>query len=862
MTSTISSRPVKHRTDYMAPDFVISHVELCFELDPAATIVTSTMQVQRLHPERPLILDGINLDLLSVSIDGAEVAKVKYKQSTSHLTLHEVPEQFELRIVTRISPQDNTALEGLYLAENTFCTQCEAEGFRRITYFLDRPDVLAIYSTTIIADAIAYPYLLSNGNKVADAADAKGMRTVTWQDPFPKPSYLFALVAGDFDLLQDNFTTQSGRKVNLELYVDKGAANRAVFALQALKRAMRWDEQRFNLEYDLDVYMVVAVDFFNMGAMENKGLNVFNSKYILADAATATDKDFYNIESIIGHEYFHNWTGNRVTCRDWFQLSLKEGLTVFRDQEFSAEMASATLTRIEAIKVIRTAQFAEDASPMSHPIRPDHVAEMNNFYTVTVYDKGAEVIRMLQTLVGKDAFAAGLGLYLQRHDGQAVTCDDFIQAMQDATAVDLQQFRLWYSQSGTAELTASHQYDLVTKQLTLCLTQHTAPTADQAQKQPLAIPVAIELLFATGQQSQEHLLVLTEKQQDFVFNNVAMPQAIVWLAHFSAPVKLVVNYTDTELLHIAEYAEDGVARWDAMQQFWAKFVASRLASPNIDAALPQAVIELLTKLLTKQQTDAALTAELLTLPDFDTVAEQYQNIAVTQILAILRQLKLQLAQALAKPLLQCYNALILKPYQYEQSSVAARSLRNRCLYYLAELEHSTSLIQQHIAQADNMTDTLAALVASQQAKLTEFSTLISAFAQQWQSEAHAMDKCFSLVATDPTEQVFAGIENMLQHPLFSWKNPNRVRAIFSAFSMRNPEQFHRHDGKGYQLLTKAVEKMDLLNPQISARLVTPLLSWRRYDSVRQQAMKSCLDHLLNLPSLSNDLYEKVSKSIG
>jgi aminopeptidase N len=867
MTSHIQSRSVKYRTDYTAPAFSINQVNLRFELDPDATIVTSVMQVKRQTSAEALILDGTNLELLSVAINGQALSADSWLQTATSLTLNSVPDQFELRITTRISPLDNTALEGLYLAENTFCTQCEAEGFRRITYFLDRPDVLAIYTTTIIAPASQYPYLLSNGNKVADSTNEQGVRTVTWHDPFPKPSYLFALVAGDFDLIKDHFITQSGRKVSLEFYVDKGAAARSDFALQALKRAMRWDEQRFNLEYDLDVYMVVAVDFFNMGAMENKGLNVFNSKYVLADAVSATDKDFFNIESIIGHEYFHNWTGNRVTCRDWFQLSLKEGLTVFRDQEFSADMGSDTLTRIEAIKVMRTAQFAEDASPMAHPIRPDQVVEMNNFYTVTVYDKGAEVIRMLQTLLGKQAFADGLALYLQRHDGQAVTCDDFIQAMQDASAVDLQHFRLWYSQSGTPELTASHQYNAASQQLTLTLTQHTAPTTDQADKQLLQIPVAIELLFEQQHANQlaacqQKVLILTEAQQQFVFNNIAQPLAIVWLAHFSAPVKLTVHYSDAELLHIVAHASDGVARWDAMQQFWTKLIAQRITQPSRNTALPTVVINLMQSLLTEPQADAALTAELLALPDFDTLAEHYQQIPVQQILTTLRQLKTELSQVLAEPLLQCYNRLEVVTYQYSQQDVARRSLRNRCLYYLAELQHLADLNQHHIDQADNMTDTLAAIMASQQAQQVAFAQLIAQFADKWQDNAHAMDKCFSLVATDPTEQVFSGIEKMLQHPLFSWKNPNRVRALFSAFSMRNPQQFHRQDGKGYQLLSQVVEKMDRLNPQISARLVTPLLSWHRFDSPRQQAMQACLKQLLALPNISNDLYEKVQKSLG
>jgi aminopeptidase N len=861
MTANTNTRNVKSRHDYQPPAFTISTVKLCFELDNTATKVTSVMQLQRRQAGAPLKLDGQHMQLLSVAVNGKQLSEHEYRLDDDSLTLDILPDSFELTVVTQLSPQTNTALEGLYLAGQTFCTQCEAEGFRRISYFLDRPDVLAEYFVTIIAPAQQYPFLLSNGNKLSEHIDSAGNRVVQWHDPFAKPSYLFALVAGDFDRLTDRFVTQSGRDVSLELYVDKGAAAKGDFALQALKRAMRWDEQRFNLEYDLDIYMVVAVDFFNMGAMENKGLNIFNSKYVLADAGTATDKDYFNIESIIGHEYFHNWTGNRVTCRDWFQLSLKEGLTVFRDQEFSADMGSPTLCRIDAVKLIRTAQFAEDAGPMAHPIRPEQVLEMNNFYTVTVYDKGAEVIRMLQTLLGRNGFAAGLALYLQRHDGQAVTCDDFLQAMQDATGKDLSRFALWYGQSGTPELAVSQHYDALSAQLTLNLSQHTPATTDQPVKQALMLPVQIELLFADGTK-QQHLLVMQESSQQFLLPEIHTEPVVVWLEHFSAPVKLKADIDDRHLLFIAGNASDGVARWDAMQQFWSRKVAQVIAGNAVEDVLPEALLTMMASWLQQPEPDPALTAELLSLPDFDTLAEQYQQVPVDGILAALAGFKQLLAMRLREPLLQCYQRLPLSAYNYDQAAAAQRRLRSLCLHYLAlSAVDAAELLQQHYHSADNMTDTMAALAASQQAQPATFNLLIDDFAQRWQHDALVMDKCFALVASDPAEQVFDGITAMLRHPLFSWHNPNRVRALYSAFSMRNPQQFHRLDGKGYAALEQVVGKLDGINAQVAARLITPLLSWRRFDPVRQQLMQAALQRLANIAGLSDDVYEKVNRSL-
>jgi aminopeptidase N len=853
-------RQPKRLADYQAPAFLIDSTELSFELAPAATRVSSKLSFRRQRPGA-LWLDGQGLKLLSIQLNGKPLAATSYQLTEKGLLITDPGETGVLELVTEINPEQNTALEGLYLAAGVYCTQCEAEGFRRITYYPDRPDVLSVFTTTIIADQSQLPYMLSNGNKIQTAQLPDGRTAVTWHDPFPKPSYLFALVAGDFDLLSDRFTIASGREVILEFFVEKGKGSRAVFALGALKRAMRWDEQRFGLEYDLDRYMVVAVDFFNMGAMENKGLNVFNSKYVLADDQTATDLDYFNIESIIGHEYFHNWTGNRVTCRDWFQLSLKEGLTVFRDQEFSADMASATLSRIDAVKLIRTAQFAEDASPMAHPIRPEQVLEMNNFYTVTVYDKGAEVIRMLQTLLGREQFTAGHRLYLQRHDGQAVTCDDFVQAMQDASGVDLQQFRLWYSQSGTPELTVTSVYDAAAQQLRLTLTQHTPATADQHSKLSLVIPVRIEVLQPETQQRRQELLVLTAQRQEFVITDIATAPLVVWLEDFSAPVKLHCDYNAAQWLTIAAQASNGFARWDAMQQYWSLLFREALATEQ----QPQLSAELLAfyrQLLRQPLSDLALTAELLQLPDFETLAGQYQPIPVDALLQSLEQLTRQLALALQTDFSHCYQQLTYMPYQYQQQQVGQRALRGLCLYYLAHSTGGERLVAEQFKQADNITDQLSALRAGQAAALTGNKVLLTQLAQRFADDVQVLDKYFSLVAALPDEQVFSELEQLVRHPAFSWKNPNRVRAVFSAFSQRNPQQFHRADGKGYRLLAEVVTKLDALNPQLAARLVTPLLSWQRYDLQRQQLLRQLLQQLATGSALSDDLYEKVSKSLS
>ena len=818
------------------------------------------LELRRLEPQlTELCLDGQQLQLVSLHYNDKLLAAHEFDCTSQQLRLKVVEDRFRLTIKTQINPQANTALEGLYYANGSFCSQCEAEGFRRITYYLDRPDVLSVFRTTIIADTAHYPYLLSNGNKVEQRKLDNGQTLVCWQDPFPKPSYLFALVAGDFDVLRGDYQTRSGRTVALDFFVEKGQGSKATFALDALKRSMHWDEERFGLEYDLDTYMVVAVDFFNMGAMENKGLNVFNSKYVLVSKDTATDSDFFNVESIIGHEYFHNWTGNRVTCRDWFQLSLKEGLTVFRDQEFSRDMGSATVNRIHAVQVIRTAQFAEDASPMAHPIRPQQVMEMNNFYTVTVYDKGAEVIRMLHTLLGEAGFQAGMRLYFERHDGQAVTCDDFVQAMQDANHYDLTAFRLWYQQSGTPELTMQRHYEPQQQRLTLRLSQHTAATADQPHKAALVLPVRYQLLDDTGRESG--LFVMQQPNETLVFDGVSAQALPVLLEDFSAPVRLKHDYSEQELLRIAMEASNGFARWDALQSCWMLWLDQAMRQQD-DFRLPDAFFELYQQLLTQPLEDKALTAELLKVPEYPAFAENFQQIPVDAILSAVDSFRQQISQRLAPELQACYQQHSEVAVDYNEMNVGKRALKNRCLDYLAlHGQPAEALLLQQYNSASNMTDKLAVLRACLHSTHPAFLGLMQQFATEWQHDVLVLDKWFSLHAAQPSDQVFEQITLLCQHPKFSWQNPNRVRAVFHAFAMQNPGQFHRLDGRGYQLLTDTLLKLDPINPQVSARLVTPLLSWQRFDSERQALMKAALHRLSAQPGISDDLYEKVSKAL-
>ncbi len=857
---------VKKRVDYRAPVFTITDVNMDVRLHPTQTRVSSTFEVKRNgEHDLPLTLDGDHLTLISLTIN--DTPHTDYQETPGQLVVNQVPDTFSLTIVTHIDPQHNQALEGLYLSGGTYCTQCEAEGFRRITYYLDRPDVLARFQVTLHGDKDTYPTLLANGNPIARGNNDDGTHWVTWQDPHPKPAYLFALVAGDFDLLEDTFTTMSGKQVKLELYVDKGKQDKGHFALAALKRAMLWDEQTFGLEYDLDIYMIVAVDFFNMGAMENKGLNIFNSKFVLASQDSATDEDFFNVEAVIAHEYFHNWTGNRVTCRDWFQLSLKEGLTVFRDQQFSADMTSPLSNRIKHVRVMREHQFAEDASAMSHPIRPEEVIEMNNFYTVTVYDKGAEVIRMFHTILGEQTFRAGMDEYIKRHDGQAVTCDDFIAAMQSVTDIDLSHFALWYSQSGTPVIEVTTQYDADKGLMDITLSQHTPKTADQNDKVSLYIPVAFDCIDSQGQHYQDDdgqisngMLMLDTAAKTLHFSNVSEPLIPVILGNFSAPVKVDNELNASQLLAVFKYAHDNFNRWDALQSLYSWCIAQyeKNTENNVDNQIWQG----LEQVITTEADNHELLGECLVIPSFETLCQTRKLVDVGALNRAREAFCKAFADNLQQPLQTLFDKLPVNPYQYSQQAVNARRCRNVVLGHLARTADAQGLIEQQFANADNMTDSLGALKAAQISAGPLFDKLMTQFEERWNQDPLVLDKWFGLHATTERDDILSQLTLLQQHPRFAMGNPNRVRAVVGSFAFFNTAGFHRTDGSGYQFVTDYLLELDAVNPQVAARIVTPLTQWQNYAPQYQNLMKTQLQRLMNHGKLSGDLYEKVSKSLA
>ncbi|MFM4964315.1 aminopeptidase N [Aeromonas bivalvium] len=873
MTDHSQAMTAKYRQDYQAPLYWIDSLDLDFQLQDPLCRVTAISRVRRNGEHNEVLaLDGEHLQLVSVSIDG--VACEQYELTDNQLRLSNLPAECVLTIVTDLDAAGNTALEGLYKSGDAYCTQCEAEGFRRITYYLDRPDILARYSTRITADKARYPYLLSNGNKV-DSGDLDGGRHfVQWQDPFPKPSYLFALVAGDFDVERSHYTTQSGREVALEIFVDKGNLDRAGFAMESLVNAMRWDEQRFGLEYDLDIYMIVAVDFFNMGAMENKGLNVFNSKFVLANPATATDGDYHGIERVIAHEYFHNWTGNRVTCRDWFQLSLKEGLTVFRDQEFSSDLGSRGVNRINNVRTVRGPQFAEDAGPMAHPIRPDVVIEMNNFYTLTVYEKGAEVIRMLHVLLGEVAFQAGMRLYFERHDGSAATCDDFVQAMEDASGRGLGRFRRWYSQSGTPELTVTDEYDGDSGVYRLHVRQHTPPTQDQPQKLPLHIPFDIELYDEQGAviplqyqgQAIGNVLDVLEAEQTFVFDQVPVRPVPSLLRDFSAPVKLHYDYSEQALAFLMRHARNEFARWDAAQMLINKAVFDGVTrvQQGQEVELSATLLAAFVAILDEASLDPALKAEILTLPGEATLAELFEVVDIDAIHRVRDAIHTRLAEAFGPRLAATYDSLRLTGYQVVHADMAKRALKAVVMGYLAALdaERADALVREQYGAADNMTDTLAALQVANSHLLPCRAALLADFEGKWAQDGLVLDNWLRLVGAKPAADVLDEVKQAMSHPTFSIRNPNRLRALVGSFAMGNQVQFHARDGSGYRFLTDLLLELNSINPQVASRLITPLIQFKRLDEARKGLIRAELARLQGLPSLARDLYEKVSKALA
>lgn len=866
----------KYRKDYQTPDFTVTDIYLDFQLNPQKTTVTAKTNFQRLNQtSQTLRLDGHGFQFASILLNGKEFKQFQQDGEGITLDLSGLSEdnlaQFELEIVTLLEPAQNTSLQGLYQSGEAFCTQCEAEGFRQITYMLDRPDVLARYTTKITADKTQYPYLLSNGNRVASGDLEDGRHWVQWQDPFPKPSYLFALVAGKFDRLQDKFITQSGREVTLELYVNQGNLDRAGWAMESLKKAMKWDEQRFGLEYDLDIYMIVAVDFFNMGAMENKGLNIFNDKFVLANPQTATDDDYLAIESVIAHEYFHNWTGNRVTCRDWFQLSLKEGLTVFRDQEFSSDTGSRAVNRINNVKFLRNVQFAEDSGPMAHPIRPEKVIEMNNFYTVTVYEKGAEVIRMLHTLLGEQGFQAGMKLYIAENDGKAATCEDFVSAMERANNVDLAQFRRWYSQSGTPELTISDSYDEINHVYRLDVSQMTPATADQMEKVDLHIPLKIALYDQNGTPQSLYnaegkisdILHITQKAQSFEFYDLFTRPVPALLCDFSAPVKLDYEYSNMQLIQLLKFAENEFVRWDAAQRLLNNELRRNvvLYQQGQDFEFSAEVLSVLYDVLNKYAQNIELTALILTLPSEVEFAELFKTINPDAISAAREFMAQTIADNLKELLVETYNKIRLDDYKITCEDIALRKLRNQCLIYLAYTPIGNNIVNKHYTYANNMTDTLAALVAATAAELPCRDNLLADFENKWSHDGLVMDKWFALQAKRSEDNVLRNVQQLMEHPSFNFNNPNRIRALIGTFAGQNLKAFHAIDGSGYRFLTDAVIKLNQSNPQVASRLIEPLIRFARYDAQRQTLMKRALERIREQENLSRDLFEKIEKAL-
>ena len=867
--------------DYRAPDFLIDSVDLHFDLDEASTRVTARLSLRRNQDAtgRPLVLQGRELELVSVSLDGKLLDAGLYEVGTESLTLPEVPDAFELELVTDIHPADNTSLGGLYTSGGNFCTQCEAEEFRKITYYLDRPDVMARFTTTLVADRERYPVLLSNGNLMQTGDAGDGRHWARWQDPFPKPAYLFALVAGDLARIEDTFTTLSGRHVDLHLYVQHHNVDKCAHAMRSLKHAMAWDEQTYGREYDLDLYMVVAVDDFNMGAMENKGLNVFNSRYVLARPDTATDADYQGIESVIGHEYFHNWSGNRVTCRDWFQLSLKEGFTVYRDQEFSADMGSRGVKRIEDVNVLRSHQFREDAGPMAHPVRPESYVEINNFYTVTIYNKGAEVVRMLAHLVGDEGFRRGTDLYFERHDGQAVTTDDFVRAIEDANpGADFGQFRRWYSQAGTPRLSVSQHFDAATETLRLTVRQSCPPTPGQPHKAPFHIPLALGLLDADGNALPMTLAgeteavcgtrVLQVREAEQVFEFTGLKQAPVpsLLRGFSAPVKLETDLSDAQWYFLMGHDSDPFNRWEAGQQMAVKVVMSLVQAhqQGRELQLDDAYVAAVEKTLRETRLDRSLLAAALTLPSEAYLSEFMDVVDPEAIHVVCRFVRRSLAQRLRGSFEQVYrDNLSGGEFSIDADAVGRRALQNVCLGYLMTLDDADSraLCVAQFEAAHNMTDVIAALACLVNSDGPERDPALDAFYRRWADEPLVVDKWLGLQAGCRRSDTLARVQALMQHPAFTLKNPNKVRALIGAFTA-NQARFHAADGQGYEFVATQVLALDALNPQVAARLCNAFSQWRRYDAGRQAAMKQQLERMIAQPGLSRDVYEVVSKSLA
>jgi aminopeptidase N len=873
--------------DYQAPEYLIDETHLTFELFEDHTLVHAQL-VMRRNPVRgaglpPLVLDGQLLELLSLKLDDTELGVGDYQQTPDHLTVQPKATQFTLDTSVRIHPETNTALEGLYTSSGMFCTQCEAEGFRKITYYLDRPDVMSKFTTTVSAEQHSYPVLLSNGNPIASGPGEDGRHWATWEDPFMKPAYLFALVAGDLWCIEDVFTTMNQRDVTLRIYVEPENVDKCQHAMNSLKKSMRWDEETYGREYDLDIFMIVAVNDFNMGAMENKGLNIFNSSCVLARAETATDAAHQRVEAVVAHEYFHNWSGNRVTCRDWFQLSLKEGFTVFRDAEFSADMNSRTVKRIEDVAYLRTHQFAEDAGPMAHAVRPASFIEISNFYTLTVYEKGSEVVRMLRTLLGTEGFRKGSDLYFERHDGQAVTCDDFIKAMEDANSVELTQFKRWYSQAGTPRLAVSEAYDSAAKTYSLTFRQSYPATPDKQEKQPFVIPVELGLLDAQGGEialrlsgeattaGTTRVISVSEAEQTFTFVDIAEKPLPSLLRGFSAPVKLSFPYNRDQLMFLMQHDSDGFNRWETGQQLSVQVLQELIGQhqKGESLVLDQRLVTALNSVLADDQLDQAMVAEMLSLPGEAYLTEISEVADVDAIHAAREFARKQLADSLFEGLWQRYQAnreLSKKTaYVAEAEHFARRGLQNIALSYLM-LSGKPQVLAACLEQfdtCDNMTERLTALAVLVNSPFAEEKAkALATFADNFKDNPLVMDQWFSVQAASTLPGGLQRVKALMAHPAFTMKNPNKVRALVGAFAGQNLINFHAADGSGYRFLADLVIELNAFNPQIASRQLAPLTRWRKYDSARQALMKAELERIRASGDLSSDVYEVVSKSLA
>ena len=869
---TETPQPIR-LADYRPPAFLIDEVELGFDLAPLATRVKARLQVRRngAHAE-PLRLNGERLKLVSVALDGRRLAKAERELDAEFLTIPNVPDRFVLETEVEIEPENNTALEGLYMSAGRFCTQCEAEGFRKITYWPDRPDVLSRFTVRIEAPR-TFPRLLSNGNLIEAGELPGGRHYAVWNDPFPKPCYLFALVAGELDVLEDSLVTMSGRAVDLRIYVDPGMAPRAAYAMDALKRAMKWDEETFGREYDLDLFMIVAVRDFNFGAMENKGLNIFNSSLLLADPETATDLDYERIESVVAHEYFHNWTGDRITCRDWFQLCLKEGLTVFRDQSFSADQRSHAVQRIKDVKALRARQFAEDQGPLAHPVRPSSYLKIDNFYTATIYEKGAEVIRMLKTLIGPELFRKGMDLYFERWDGQATTVEEFIRCFADASGEDLSEFFAWYEQAGTPRVSLKSSYDESARTLQLEFAQETPPTPGQPTKQPLPIPLRIGLhdhdgrtlaFERDGEALDETVVVLDKSKAKVTLKGVDRPPVVSALRGFSAPVALSTDAQPRERYVLLASDPDLFNRWEAGQSLARELILARAAG-EADEVAEERFAQAMGRALSDQAADPAFKALLLALPSEPDLALLMSSADPAAIHAAREALRTRLAAHLAEELRRLHSGF-QEAGEFSPDAAAAgrRALRNAALDMLAAnpTSQTAELADGHYRGAGNMTDAMGGLTALMLIGGPEYEKALEDFYVRWQSEPLVLDKWFAVQARDPDESALGRVMGLTAHPAFDAKNPNRLRALVSTFANFNPVRFHDPSGAGYRFLADQILAVDRFNPTTAARLVDPLGGWRRYKPELGRLMKAELERILKTEGLSKNVFELVSRSLA